>query len=92
LGYTQGLTLYYISLVGFDVYSDRYAEQINEVQKTFDPPQPFNDIAVLEKVQKEMIKKTPLDKLKERYEWRDGRLSALSKLINDMDDADANKI
>jgi hypothetical protein len=39
-----------------------------------------------------MIKKTPLDKLKERYEWRDGRLSALSKLINDMDDADANKI
>ncbi|VDI44307.1 L-gulonate 3-dehydrogenase [Mytilus galloprovincialis] len=81
----------YLNADGFDVYSQRYAKPILEVQKTFEPPQPFNDVPVLNQIQEEMVKKTPLDKLPERYQWRDARLSALNTLIKDMNKADASK-
>jgi len=78
-------------LSGFDVYSERYGEVINQVQNSLSPPPSFTDIAILEKIQEEMIKKTPLEKLNERYKWRAARTSELSQLIKDMDEADSRQ-
>lgn len=62
----------------------KYGADILRVCQSFGGPEPFEGLTV-NKMQSEMVKYLPLDKLNERRKWRDARLSALAKLKSSYD-------
>ncbi|KAK3597073.1 hypothetical protein CHS0354_022079 [Potamilus streckersoni] len=64
---------------GIKDFCERYSKDIYTLQESFGPPIALEG-GLIDKVQQEMEKIIPLDKLEERRKWRDERLSALAKL------------
>lgn len=60
-------------------YCKRYGEGIYKVSETFGP-NPLTAGELAEKVHKEICKISPLEKLAERRQWRDARLTALAQM------------
>ncbi|KAL3882163.1 hypothetical protein ACJMK2_028531 [Sinanodonta woodiana] len=77
----------YLNSEGWKVYSERYADMIYRIQKSFGEPEKMVG-PTLDKVQEECNKMVPMEKLQERRQWRDRRLTALAKLIKDMEEED----
>ena len=71
-------------LPGMKNYCDRYGEGIYNVAKSFGPVEKLQG-APAKTMAETMDKLVPLDKLDERRQWRDKRLSALAKMKKDMD-------
>lgn len=71
----------HLNAEGVKSYCERYGETIWNVSQTFGPiPRitPDDDVAV--RIDQEMVKIIPLDKLEERRQWRDDRLAQLTKV------------
>lgn len=69
----------HLNAEGFASYSERYAESMYAVSKTFKPvPKIAGPVA--ENIAKQLNEITPLDKLAERRTWRDESLVKLSQL------------
>lgn len=69
----------HLNAEGMEEYCQKYAKGIVRVSESFGPV-PKYDGATLEKVNRELLDKVPLQDLPERRRWRDSRLAALSKL------------
>ncbi|GBM86196.1 Lambda-crystallin [Araneus ventricosus] len=70
-------------------YCNRYGQGIHKVSETFGP-NPRMEGELAEKVHEEICKISPLEKLAERRQWRDARLTALAhmkRLLTDQDKA-----
>lgn len=64
-------------------YCERYGETIFNVSQTLGPVTRFEG-DTLERINRELEEKVPLDKLQERRAWRNARLASLAKLKKEM--------
>ncbi|KAL3837476.1 hypothetical protein ACJMK2_022830 [Sinanodonta woodiana] len=69
----------YLNANGIKDFCERYSKDIYTLQESFGPPIALEG-ELIDKVQEQMEKAIPLDKLEERRKWRDDRLSALARL------------
>jgi len=68
-------------------YCNRYGQGIYKVSETFGP-NPKMEGEELNRVDKDICKLSPIEKLAERRPWRDARLSALSKMKRILEERD----
>ncbi|KAK3605180.1 hypothetical protein CHS0354_012986 [Potamilus streckersoni] len=80
----------YLNAEGWKSLSERYADTFYRVEKTFGEPEKMVGPTV-DKIQNECNKMIPIEKLQERRQWRDRRLTALAKLIKDMEEEEEDK-
>ncbi|XP_064629778.1 lambda-crystallin-like [Lineus longissimus] len=83
------LEVAHLNAEGMASYSDRYGPSIFETVEGFGPT-PIMNGETVEKtgILKQLCDMVPLDQLKERRIWRDGRLAAFAKWKKELDDAD----
>lgn len=71
----------HLNAEGFISYCERYEDIILSVSKTLAPPAPWKpDSETAKKVYAAMLKKIPVERLRERMLWRNRRLAALAAL------------
>uniref|UniRef100_A0A2L2Y1J0 L-gulonate 3-dehydrogenase n=1 Tax=Parasteatoda tepidariorum TaxID=114398 RepID=A0A2L2Y1J0_PARTP len=69
----------HLNAEGMRDYCNRYGEGIYKVSQTFGP-NPLMEGEELQRLDEDICKISPLEKMSERRQWRDARLSALSKM------------
>ena len=69
-------------------YCEHYADGAYNVCKTLIPPPIQYDVQTARKVQEELEVNIPLSRIADRRRWRDDRLSALTTLKRQCDEAD----
>jgi hypothetical protein len=77
----------YKYILGMLDWGRKYGNDIYRVCQSFGPPEPFKGPTV-DKIQKELTQRIPLNTLDQRWKWRDARLSALAKLKTSMSASD----
>uniref|UniRef100_A0A2L2Y3Z2 Lambda-crystallin-like protein n=1 Tax=Parasteatoda tepidariorum TaxID=114398 RepID=A0A2L2Y3Z2_PARTP len=69
----------HLNAEGMRDYCNRYGEGIYKVSQTFGP-NPLMEGEELQRLDEDICKISPLENMPERRQWRDARLSALSKM------------